>query len=404
MSLTPFPTRPPRHPVKFALTLGLSALLAIGTAVPALACPFCSQMGRSFSDDIRQSDLTVYGTIENSRVSAESSPGQTDGETTMSIESVLKPHPILGKKKKVTFPRYIPTANKSPEDYLILAEVVDGRIDPYRGMPVEDRRFVTYLSESMSLDAAKADKRLGYFFNYLGDDDVNISGDAYKEFANAPYEDVLAAGKSYDPDKIVEWLADKKTPTYRYGLYGLLLGIGGESKHEAVLREYIEDENKRPVTGTDGLLAGYCLLNPQAGIAFVASILNNPKNSFEYRYSALKAIRFVLDQMPDVDKKVLFAELKKALNQPDIADLVIKELRVRGQWEVSDEVLALAEKPKYDHQLMRRAILRYALQCPGDSAKAYVEKVRKETPQFVKDTEAVLRIEQEQSKQIENRQ
>jgi hypothetical protein len=112
------------------------------------------------------------------------------------------------------------------------------------------------------------------------------------------------------------------------------------------------------------------------------------------RYAALRAVRFFYDSRPDVIKKKELVEgVSKLLEQSDIADLAIEDLRKWGQWESCDQVLALQEKKSHNVPIIRRAILRYALSCPGEKAKAYVQQCKKKDPEMVKDTQEILNLE-----------
>lgn len=83
------------------------------------------------------------------------------------------------------------------------------------------------------------------------------------------------------------------------------------------------------------------------------------------------------------------------LDQSDIADLAIDDLRKRECWDLADRVLALQKSKAYEIPIVRRAVLRYALSCKGNkSAQAYVGEQRKNDPQMVADAEELLKLEQ----------
>ena len=385
------------------VSLALAGGLLLGPFVSVgPACPFCSNMGKTLAENIGEAGLVVSGTLSNAKLIPDAPVGQPDGSTDFAIDVVVKSHPLIAGKKKIQLPRYIPAAAKGSVDYLVFAEVIDGRIDPYRGMPVDSKAFVQYLAGAVKQKNAKAKDRLGYFFKYLGDPDINISGDAYKEFAAAPYKDVLTAAKSYDPVLLAAWLQDKKTPSYRVGLYGLLLGAVGEAPYAEVLRHIIDNDDSRPLTGVDGLMGGYCVLDPKKGPDYVLGVLGDPKRDFNFRYSALRTVRFILGEMPDLDRKKVFAGMAKAIHIPDISDLIIDELRKNQQWGPLDEILALYGAKKYDLQVIRRAIVRYALKCPDATANRFIADRREENPQFVADVEEILKFEEAQQVQLGN--
>lgn len=369
------------------------------SAINASACPFCSNMGKTLAENVDEAQVVLYGTLSDAKLNPEAKPGEPDGTTNLDVITVIKDHPIVEGKKKLVLPRYLPAAQSDKVDYIIFAEVVDGKVDPYRGMPVDSKEFVDYLAGAVKLAKAPPAEKLAFFFNYLDTEDINISGDAYKEFANAPYAAVQAAAKAYDPDKLISWINDSKTPSYRIGLYGCLLGIAGRTDDAKVLREIIDSPDIRPLTGVDGLMGGYCVLDPKNGPDYVLALLADPKKDFNLQYAALRTVRFLLTDVPTTDKKAVFTKMQKSLAIPDIADLIIDEFRKNKVWEPADQILALYGDPKFDIQVIRRAIIRYALKCPNPKAKGFVAELRKKDPQLVADVEEILKFEEAQYNQ-----
>jgi hypothetical protein len=94
------------------------------------------------------------------------------------------------------------------------------------------------------------------------------------------------------------------------------------------------------------------------------------------------------------------------LDQSDIADLAIDDLRKRQCWDMADRVLGVQSKKTYkgerlaDIPIIRRAILRFALGCQDSkskssaTARAYVDEQRKKDAQMVADAEELLKLEQ----------
>ncbi|MFO0947713.1 MAG: hypothetical protein U1D30_17620 [Planctomycetota bacterium] len=366
------------------------------TASRSSACPFCSNMGKTLAENVDEAQVVLYGTLFDAKLNPEAKPGEPDGSTTLDVITVIKDHPIVQGKKQIVLPRYLPAAQTDKVEYIIFAEVVDGRVDPYRGMPVDSKEFVDYLAGAVKMAKAPAAEKLAFFFKYLDTEDINISGDAYKEFANAPYATVQAAAKAYDPDKLIAWIHDPKTPSYRIGLYGCLLGVTGRAQDAEVLRKIIDSPDSRPLTGVDGIMGGYCVLDPKNGPNYVLGLLADPGKDFNLQYAALRTVRFLLTDVPTVDKKEVFTKLQKALAIPDIADLIIDEFRKNKVWDPADQILALYGNPKFDIQVIRRAIIRYALKCPSPKAKDFVTNLRKKDPQLVADVEEILKFEEAQ--------
>jgi hypothetical protein len=377
--------------------LFLLALLAcVGLAAPAWACPFCSMQGQTLTQEVDQAAMVLYGTLSNAR----SGPaGEFDkGETDLVLEKVIKSHKFVEGKKKVTLPRYIPPT-KGNEDvrYLIFCDLFRGKIDPYRGMPVKTDDMPKYLEGALKVKDRKVSDRLRFFFDYLNNEDVEIANDALKEFGNAEYKDYHAMAADLPAEKVARWLKDPKTPAYRFGLYASILGHAGKNKHEyaKLLRSLVEDPEQRVSSGIDGILAGYVMLKPKEGWAYLRGILGDTSKEFLMRYAALRAVRFFVDFRPDVvPLKDSVEAVSLLLDQPDVADLAAEDLRKWKRWEMTDRILGLKDKESHDVPIIKRAILRFALCSPQKAAKAYVAEQRKLDEQSVLDAEELLRLEQ----------
>jgi hypothetical protein len=375
------------------LLLATSALACVFLSVCFVsACPFCSMQGQTLTGEVNQASMVVYGTLANAKLDADGALGQ--GSTDLHIEGFVKKNPIIGDQKVLVLPKYIPTDNNSAR-FLIFCDVYKGKIDPYRGVPIKaNSDLVKYLQGAMAVKDKEVGARLKYFFEYLDSSDLEVSNDAYKEFANADYKDYREMAKHLPADKIARWLLDPETPAFRFGLYASMLGHCGTAHHAEVLRKLVDDPQKRLNSGVDGILAGYVMLKPKEGWQYVRDILKDPSKEFMFRFAALRAARFLMDSRPDlVNPKDILAGICSLLDQADIADLAIEDLRKWHRWDVAGQVLALDARKSHDIPIMHRTILRYALGCPGPQAAAFVEAARKKDPETVKDVEELLKLE-----------
>ncbi len=382
------------HPRFRALVL-LAALAGAGLASPAAACPFCTeQRGPTLIGDYDQASMVLFGKFTNAKLGADDD--FSGGSTDFVIDKVLKSHEILGKRKVITLPRYIP---KTKSKFLVFCDVYKGKIDPYRGVEIQTGGDIVKYLEGASKLKKKEDlaARLRYCFDYLDNPELEISLDAYREFAVADYKDYKDLAKKLPADKVAGWLQDPKTPAYRYGLYSSLLGHCGTAKHAKILRELLDNKERRTGSGVDGMLVAYILLQPKEGWAYLRDqVLNVPKEEFQLRYAGLRAVRFFWETRPDViARKDLEAGVCLLLDQTDVADFAIEDLRKWHCWGVADKVLALANKESHNLPVIRRAILRYALSCPPKEAHAvaFVKAERKKDKEYVEDVEELLKLE-----------
>jgi hypothetical protein len=378
------------------LTVGLALAAWTCLTWTASSCPFCTMQGQTLTNEVSQASMVLYGSLENAQVSR--SGDFNEGTTDLVIEKVVKNHEILGDKKVITLNRYVPVDKGSKDKFLVFCDVFKGKVDPYRGFPVKaDSDIAKYLEGAAKAKDKPINERLRFFFDYLDDSDPEVSNDAYKEFGNADYKDYRAMVKDLPADKIAQWLQDPKTPNFRYGLYASMLGHSGKEEHAKLLRTLIDDllKNSSSTTGLDGILAGYVLLKPKEGWDYLYGMLKDEKKEFTIRYAGLRTMRFFWESRPDVlEKKQVLEGIGQLLQQSDIADLAIEDLRKWAQWQMADEVLKLKDKPSHNIPIIRRSILRFALSCPEKPvAVAFVDELRKKDARLVRDAEELLKME-----------
>jgi hypothetical protein len=377
-----------------ALLTGLAVIVAIQVSSQAVpGCPFCTMSGQTLTDDVSQASMVLYGTLTNAKIGADGD--FSSGTTDLKIEAIVKSNDILTDKNKLVLPRYVPTDKDSKAKFLIFCDVFKGKIDPYKGVPVKSDDIVKYLKGALEVKGKDVGPRLRFFFDWLDNPDIEISNDAYKEFGNVSYADYSTMAKSLPADRIAKWLDDPNTPSFRFGLYASMLGHAGTAKNAEQLRKMLDDPQKRVSTGVDGILAGYALLAPKEGWGYISGILGDPKKEFMLRYAGLRSVRFFWESRPDVfEKKVLRDGVLQLLNQSDIADLAIEDLRKWKQTDLLDQVIALNDKQSHNIPIVRRSILRFALSCPDNAkATAFVQAMRTKDPEYVKDVEELLRLE-----------
>ena len=343
--------------------IALAAMLTL-CAGNSRACPFCSATGQSLTGEVAQSDFIVLGTMTNAK--RDPNGDFQKGTTDLVIETVVKPHEYLAGKSVLPIPRFIPADPKNPgAKFLVFcslysrpqdlarAAVVSAlpmgnndlvQVDAVRGDPVAPgSKIADYLKGAFTVRAQDEVTKLKYFFGYLDSPDILISTDAMNEFALSDYPEVRKAAPKLDAGKLRRWLADPATMVSKIGLYGLLLGHCGEAADAASLRGLLDAPDARFASGRDGLLAGYTLLKPDEGYQYILSAAKSSGAEFQARYAALKSLRFFHDYRPDVvSKEKVLVGIKAIIEQPDMADLPIEDLRKWKAWDMTDYVLSFA--------------------------------------------------------------
>ena len=373
-----------------------AVLLLAAASAPAPACPFCSMQGQTLAGEVAGADMVLFGSLTNAN-----DAGQT---TDLVLDAVVKKNDVLdslektvGGKKAVTLPKYLPPEVAGQNKFLVFCNVFKKEIDPYRGMAINPGSdMVDYLQHVQEQKDKKPGERLTFFFKYLDNIDPEIAMDAFKEYANAPYGDYKDMAKDLPAEKIAGWLRDPSTPGYRIGLYGSLLGHCGKEEDAKLLRSLVEDPTRKLSSGLDGVLAGYIMIDPKGGWEYTKTLMKDPGKEFLLRYAALRTVRFLHAYRPELVKPAeLIKGIAPLLNQNDIADLAIDDLRKWGCADMTDRVLELQNSEVYRTPVVRRAVLRFALSFPDVAAdKAFVEQQRQADPQAVADVEELLKLEQ----------
>ncbi|MFQ3651778.1 MAG: hypothetical protein SNJ75_15750 [Gemmataceae bacterium] len=378
----------------------LAALFLLSVVSAALACPFCTQQGKPFTAEATQptTDLVLFGKVESANEKTDTSE--------VIVEQFIKDDKRRGKGNRVTVQKYLdPTIIDDKHRILLFCELVNEKIDAYRGVVVKQGSSLpTYLAEAIKTHAKSPVERLKFFFGYLDDPEPEVAMDAYREFANSDYKEFAAMAKDLPPERIIKWLKSPDTQPFRIGLYASMLGHCGKPEHVAVLKELLADPERRGAgSGVDGLLAAQVLLNKSEGWKALQAALRDTKEDFNYRFAALRAVRFFHEFRPEfIPLKDRVEAVCILLAQDDIADMAVEDLRKWKQWDVADRVLALTKTPAYKEvNVIRRSILRYCLQCKGhEGAAAYVAARRKEDPEAVSDAEELLKLEAESPKPL----
>jgi hypothetical protein len=383
--------------VALLLLVSLAAILLL--PAPAQTCPFCvDERGPTLAEEFNDCSLVIYGSLTNAKLDQKG--GIDSGTTDLVIEKVLKSDDIIKGKKVITLAKYMPTASKSK--WVIFCDVFKNEINPYRGEEVAaGSPMIEYLTGSLAIKDEPIEKRLRHCFDYLSCSDINVALDAYRVFAKADYAQYKEMAKKLPADTVAGWLKDPKTPASRLGLYGSFLGhCGDPKKHGELLRSMIEDPRKRMGSGVDGMLAGFVMLQPKEGLAWMKNVLKNDaglendEEKFHIRYATLKTLRFYWNNRQDIlDREKILDAMGVALQVPNLSDFAIDDLRSWKAWEMNDQVLDLFGKESHNSVVIRRAILRFAICSPKDRAKTFVAEQRKRNPTWVEDTEEMLRFD-----------
>ncbi len=283
------------------------------------------------------------------------------------------------------------------EKCLVAFDVDNGQLDAYASLAIDAKgEIVKYIRGARELKGKSVQARLRFSVDFLQSASTEVAYSANLELGRAAaekYADFRKVAESLKPEPLVKAIQDANTPAAQLGTYAMLLGHCGKKEHAEALRKLIDGppppKGKR--TPVASALAGYTLLEPEAGWRSIMNLARQKDESFLQRYAALQAMRWLGANRKDlVDEKKCVQGIALFLGVPDMADFAIEDLRIMTRWEYCDEILALTSKKGYNTPIMRKSVLRFALECPSPSAKARVQVERSSDPEWVAETEELL--------------
>jgi hypothetical protein len=360
----------------------------VAICVTVQTCLACSICGGSFAtrttlrEKLAQSVVVVEGTLKNAKPNTD----DTGGTTEFHFGTTLKTTEKWKDTRLVVLPKYYPTIGSTPARYLIFFEVTDDKLLMIHG--VESTAALTEFLQVSAKLAKTGPQLLAQAFTQLEHPDALVASEAFLEFALASDADIAAAKKQYDPKKLRAWINAKDTPIERIGVYAILLGLCGDATTDApAFKKWMTEE--RFGTQLSGLIAGMIQLDAKAGWANLNVILSDTKLPFTQRLSALLALRFLQATVGPVHRADIVKACGQMVTDAEFADLVIDDLRRWAWWDHTEKILASynATSPK----ILKRTIVRYALQCPEKPAAVFIAKVRATEPDLVKKVEDTLK-------------
>jgi hypothetical protein len=289
--------------------------------------------------------------------------------------------------------RIDPLGPNPPSRLLVFCELTRGKPEPIRSVEATPA-LVNYLHGLLGVDPRDRLATMRYCFGYLGHADRAVAVDAFVEFYNSPDRDIRTFARRLRPGKLRRWIQDKRMESWKVGLFARLLGYCGDTTDAALLRRYLDGQMKEGGYLRDEALTAYTLLRPREGWAYARRVLGDPATEFPARYAALRSLHCLHTTHPGVvpDREALQAVVG-LLRQNDIADLAIESLRKWRCWKFTYQILPLFKAKGYEDGVIRRSIVRYALQCPQEAARWFVAAARNADPETVADAEEGLRLE-----------
>jgi hypothetical protein len=373
--------------------LALAALMSLNSAPACSLCDGALRSQTTFRQEFEQAKIVLYGTLANPQFKPGAAPGT--GTTEFRVDKVIKSDPALAGRNKLELPKYIPVLDmKNPPKYVVFVSVKDNQLNPYHGRLAKSDSVLSYLKGVQDLRGKDRTQQLLYFFKYLDSADDTVSQDAFLEFAQCNDKEIGDIAKHLPAEKLRAWLKDSKTPSERLGLYAFLLGAGGNDKDAAaLLRQMIEHTDGRTGPALDGLLSGYINLKPREGWDLAAALLADAKKPLTERFAVARTLRFYHAWKAAETQKEVLRCLAVMVQDGEIADIAIDDLRQWKMWDLTKEILAVYEKPSHASPIARNNIIRYALCCTQPEAERFVAALSQRDPELVAQVRESLETE-----------
>ena len=378
------------------LTGLICGLLFIAQISEAEACPFGPGPSTPLTEQLSQSDVAVL--VQWSE--AEKGTLEKAGKTVFEIKEIVNQSDKdkLKVGDQITINRHRP--GKKGNLFLLLG-TKGTSIDWGDPIEVTETSF-HYISQAPAPEE-KTTKRLRYFLKFLEYPDQMVSNDAYAEFENAPYEDIIPLANDLPRENIRKWIVAPDTPATRMGLYGLLLGLCAENSDIAFMEAKILETPKEFRQGIEGMMAGYLLQTGADGLDKIDQAKLIPKEApFSETYAAMQALRFMWYYGNGlISKERLRSSMRRLLDRPDMVDLAVADLAKWNDWSGLARLMNMYGTGDYDIPPIKWAIVRYLLvaskgknkkgigpdAATTEKAKEFLDKLRKEDPKTVKSAE-----------------
>ncbi|MFP6677828.1 MAG: hypothetical protein VB878_22265 [Pirellulaceae bacterium] len=363
------------------------ALLVCGPRL-VQACPFCSAVAQTFTEEISSSDVAIVARLLKIPV-----PPEAVGNESELPRAVFEIVNALSGKEHLKNVKTIETIyfGKAKPGSLFMVIGVDPPALRWSTPLQLTRAGRQYLQDVVSLpsDYKSSDdayaERLRFFLNYLEHADEMLARDAYDEFARAPYSSVILLKKDLDHAKLIEWITDRSISPSRRRLYFTLIGVAGGQGDIQLLERLLNSEDRKDRAGLDALIGCYITLKGKKALPLIEDLfLKNENAEYADTYGAIMALRFHGTEGGVVSREDVLVSLRCMLDRPKVADLIIPDLARWEDWDAMPRLVQLFKDADDKSSWVRVPVINYLRACPKPEAKKYIAELEKLDPVAVK--------------------
>lgn len=352
-------------------TAALACLAATLVTAPVRAeenCPFCSAVSQTLRQEMKSMDAVVLGEVVGA--------GKSEAESEFKILEVLKGGEIVHVGDVVTA-AYFGSAPKGTK--FVMMGVDPPEVLWSSPLPVS-AKAIEYVKAIAKLPDA-VDKQLEFYLNYLENPEPLLARDAYDEFAQAPYPNVVALKNKLDRTQLLKWIQDADLPADRKRLYLVMLGVSGKVEDAELIEKLLRSEDPNKRAGLDAMIACYVTLKGTDGLKLIDELfLANKKSQYADTYAAIMALRFHGTDGNVVDKKRILQSMHLILERPELADLVIPDLARWEDWTQIDRLVALFKTADDKSSWVRVPVINYLRACPLPDAAKQLDELQQLDP------------------------
>lgn len=355
------------------LSLVIAGLcLFIGQQATALACPFCSAVALTFTEQINEQQVAVVAKLTNTPEPVAAGTYEfPDGE--FEIVGVLKGKEVV--TTGMTFKTQVVGVYPVGQKFLIMGQ---GAPDISWTTPIKaSERVFDYLQQTRELPES-GPERLVFFQKYLEDKEKILAFDAYDEFAAASYEDLQGMKDQMQRERLLEFIKSPKTTVNRRRLYFTMLGVCGKPEDVKLLESLIRSDNRKQQAGLDALIGCYLTLVGKKGLPLIQEkFLANEKADYVDLTNVMEALRFHATETDVILTSDIVPAVRSILDHPEHADIVIEDLARWGDWTVMEKLVKRYKELDEESNWQRVPIIAYMLECPLPEAAKHLEELKK---------------------------
>jgi len=368
-----------RRSILWMLPAFLLAALVGGRS--AVACPFCSAVSQTLSEEITAMDAVVIAQLEVPPPAAK--PGEVSDEVPKAkfkIVEIVKGQSLLTRKPMIETV-YFGDAKKGKK--FLITGVGPENLQWSTPLSLTDRAQAYLLQ--LGKIAKAGSERLEFFQQYLEDQDDLLARDSYDEFAKSPYEAVQALKPKMNHSQLIAWIKDSNIPTSRRRLYFTMLGVCGTQDDIGTLEAYVKSNDRKEKAGLDALIACYLMLKGADGMPLVEDLyLKNRNAEYADTYAAIMALRFHGNDVHVIEKPRIVQAMRHMLDRPNLADLVIPDLAKWEDWSSMEKLVKLFKEADEKTSWVKVPVVNYLRVCPLPEAKQHIKELEKIDPESVR--------------------